>query len=211
MGLQNSTESCYVLYDVADINPIKLPGIWDSGFALDKHVVRSIYVGDNEFGHPVFDTERSYVGQLVYELKYAQDKKKVGEIVDLAARFIKNIWKIHELVNLIVPIPPSNTYRTFQPVYEISKGIGAALGVKVDLEALSKLDRSQSKNLDDDEKKEILQKSIVLTIKGSEPLNVLVLDDLYDTGSTLTVVTELLKSQKQVRNVYILTMTKTKG
>jgi hypothetical protein len=86
---------------MADINPIKMNGPWKSGFALDKHVVRNIFVGNNESGYPMFDTERSYIGQLLYELKYRHDNRKVREIVSLAVAFIKSTWKIDKKINLI--------------------------------------------------------------------------------------------------------------
>jgi predicted amidophosphoribosyltransferase len=196
---------------MADINPIRLNGPWKSGFALDRHVVRSIFIGNNESGYPVFDTERSYIGQLLYELKYRQDNKKVREIVSLAVAFIKSIWKIEKIINLITAIPPSRTYRASQPVYEICKGIGAKLGVKVDLGALSKIDRSESKNMEDEKKREQLEKSITLILSSPVPLRILVVDDLYDTGTTMNTVTKLLRSNENVEEVYALTMTKTKG
>jgi len=196
---------------MTDINPIKLNGPWKSGFALDRHVVRSIFVGNNEFGYPVFDTERSYIGQLLYELKYRQDNRKVREIVSLAVAFIKNIWRIDKTINLITPIPPSRIYRTSQPVYEICKGIGAKLGIKVDLGALSKIDRSESKNMEDEKKREQLEKSITLTMPSTGPLRILIVDDLYDTGTTMNTVTRLLRSNENVEETYVLTMTKTKG
>ena len=41
--------------------------------------------------------------------------------------------------------------------------------------------------------------------------NVLLLDDIYDSGATLTVATYLLYSCGQVKNVYVITMTKTRS
>jgi hypothetical protein len=37
-------------------------GKWRAGIALDVHVVSSVPIGHNEFGHMQFDTKRSDVG-----------------------------------------------------------------------------------------------------------------------------------------------------
>lgn len=46
---------------------------WIEGYAFSVHTIYSIYVGENEYGHPQFDTKRSPMGELVHRLKYKQD------------------------------------------------------------------------------------------------------------------------------------------
>ena len=41
--------------------------------------------------------------------------------------------------------------------------------------------------------------------------NILLIDDLYRSGATLKVATNLLYSKATVKNVYVLTMTKTRS
>ena len=50
------------------IYPIRLRGTWVEGYALDDHTLRSTYLGHDAFGHAVFHTERSAVGELLYRL-----------------------------------------------------------------------------------------------------------------------------------------------
>jgi len=50
------------------VNIRKLDGSWDLGYALHKHTLSSIYLGDNEYGHPQFDTTRSEPGEALYQL-----------------------------------------------------------------------------------------------------------------------------------------------
>jgi hypothetical protein len=69
------------------INPKTLRGPWAAGFALDVHTTTSTFRGHNEYGHPVFDTERSPIGELVYRLKYRGDKDALREIVDTVTGF----------------------------------------------------------------------------------------------------------------------------
>lgn len=33
------------------ISPIKLIGNWDEGYALDKHIISSIPIGEDVYGH----------------------------------------------------------------------------------------------------------------------------------------------------------------
>jgi hypothetical protein len=40
---------------VVEIQPVRIPGRWRDGRALDVHTVSSTYVGDDEFGHARFD------------------------------------------------------------------------------------------------------------------------------------------------------------
>lgn len=42
----------------------KLEGSWDLGYALHKHTLSSVYLGDDEHGHPRFDNTRSEPGKL---------------------------------------------------------------------------------------------------------------------------------------------------
>jgi competence protein ComFC len=85
---------------MAGSHPSRIPGRWREGFALDSHTVSSNYVGDDEYGHPMFDTKRSELGELLYRLKYSSDISVVDEIVDTAAEFL-NSWRPD--ISLIVP------------------------------------------------------------------------------------------------------------
>lgn len=73
---------------MVNINPKKLVGRWRAGYALDHHTTSSVYLGDDEFGHPAFETKRSEVGELLYQLKYRSDTTTVASITDTAAAFV---------------------------------------------------------------------------------------------------------------------------
>jgi len=49
---------------MAEIHPKRIRGNWKEGFALDFHTLRSEYIGDDEYGHPQFETTRSEIGEL---------------------------------------------------------------------------------------------------------------------------------------------------
>lgn len=102
---------------MANVNPMRIPGRWLQGYVLDYHTLSSEFLGYDEFGHGVFDTKRSDIGELLYRLKYRSDKAVMDAIVDTAFKFVAS-WK--PTINIIVPVPPSKN-RVFQPVMEYQK------------------------------------------------------------------------------------------
>lgn len=107
-----------------NISPIKIVGPWTSGYVLEgKHTLSSTFLGHDSWGHPQFDTTRSELGELVYQLKNRNDRNAVACIAETAVQFIGN-WR--PTFDLIVPVPPSRK-RDYQPVAEIAKAIGAGL------------------------------------------------------------------------------------
>lgn len=189
---------------------IKLKGPWKEGYALDKHVIKSEYIGDNEFGNPIFDTYRSDLGQLMFELKYRSNIETVNEIVGVIRHFLNNHWDILNIIDLIVPIPPSKKDRRMQPVFEICKGLSSSLNIPFDVEVLNKTNKEQIKNLDQEEKMKNIANSLSINLSTDKKINILLIDDLYDYGTTLERATKLLKEHDSVNDVFVLTITKTK-
>ena len=63
---------------MVQVQPVRIPGRWRDGRALDIHTVSSVYVGDDELGDAQFDTKRSDMGELLYRLKYRADRLVVS-------------------------------------------------------------------------------------------------------------------------------------
>jgi predicted amidophosphoribosyltransferase len=149
------------------------------------------------------------MGELVYQLKYRQDKSKLPAIVALLDK-MKGI----EQFDYIIPIPPTDRARPFQPVKEIALALGAQRGVRVLTDFLAKAQGGQKlKNVTDPAERERLLRAS-LYIEGTYSIvgsTVLLIDDLYRSGATLRVATELLLAQAQARDVCVLTMTKTRS
>jgi len=55
------------------------------------------------------------------KLKYRADPSAVDSIAETAAEFLTEKWCVN--VDLIVPVPPSNTGRKRQPVLEVAAAI----------------------------------------------------------------------------------------
>lgn len=186
----------------------KLDGKWKKGLAFDIHTIASDYIGPDEYGHDKWDTTRSEMGELVYQLKYRNDKSAIKNIINL----LKKIGGI-EKFDAIIPIPSTKKGRAFQPVDEIAKALGAQRDVEVLVGFLErKVGGKELKNVTDPiERKSLLEGAIVIRsekdITGEE---VLLIDDLYRSGVTLNAATEVLFKNAKVGGVSVLTMTKTR-
>ena len=188
---------------------IEVKGNWKKGLAFDVHTLSSTYLGPNEFGHDQFDNIRSEMGELVYKLKYQNDRSTLASIVALLDK-IKGI----DQFDYIIPIPPTDQGRAFQPVTEIALAIGKHHDIEVLTDVLKKKGGGpQLKNVNDPEKrKELLRDSLHID-KGESVAgcNILLVDDLYRSGATLSVATNLLYEEAKANKVCVLTMTKTRS
>lgn len=189
---------------VVEVHPERISGPWVEGFVLDRHVISSYpigYLGE----HLQFDTKRSPLGELVYQLKYKSGP--LDDIVETALEFSVGRWG--GAIDCIVPPPPS-LHRAQQPAVLIASGMAARLGVPCLPAATVKASATQQmKNVALGERAPILSAAIQA---GSEPLRgrrVLLVDDLWETGSTLRRVAEVLGQMGAVE-VRALAMTRTK-
>lgn len=192
-----------------DINPIKLNGIWDEGYALNYHTISSVPIGADSYGHMRYSTTRTTIGELVYQYKYQRNQESLKEIIKLIDPFISQ-WLSQKDITFVLPVPPTNIKREFQPVFEISKKIANILGASYNESILSKDSNIQSKDLGAAEKEKV--KSTISKIKVAQNIcNILLIDDLYQSGVTLTACVGELRKDKKIRCIYVLTMTKTRS
>jgi len=134
---------------------------------------------------------------------------KIARIVELFVR-IKGV----EEFDRIVPIPPTNSARQFQPVKLIAEALGENRGVQVIPDLLSKSPGGQElKNVSDPaERQKLLRESMSLSNDHDiEGLKILLVDDLFRSGATLSAATELLLNEGGAARVSVLTMTKTRS
>jgi len=192
------------------VNIRNIAGNWDKGVALDKHTVRSIPKGSNESGHMQFDTIRSEVGEALYQLKYRGDWDQVEP---LAQELATRLPSLFPNIGLIVPVPATN-YRPKQPVLEIATALAKKLGVPSFDNIVQKEPAADSapqlKNLTTKAEKEAAltdRFSINDEITSRGRWNVLVLDDLFDTGASLEAVCAVLRGYRKIRKIYVATLT----
>lgn len=183
-------------------------GRWREGYALDVHTLTSIFVGHDEFGHPRFESTRSEVGELLYRLKYSRDQSVVDQIAEAAARLVRG-WQPN--LDVIVPVPAS-TRRAVQPVILLANALGQKLCINVADCVTTTRDPSPLKNVSDfDERMRLLAGLYKVDASATAGKRVLLFDDLYRSGSTMNEITATLYDQGRARDVFALTITRTRS
>jgi predicted amidophosphoribosyltransferase len=148
------------------------------------------------------------MGELLYQLKYKQQPDEVAKIVALLDQ-IQGI----ETFDALVPIPPTNKNRAYQPVPLIAEALGVRRNVPVLADLLQNSGTEELKSITDPVARLELLKAAI-TISGPNRVagkKVLLIDDLYRSGSTLNVATDIIMSQGKAERVCVLTMTKTRS
>lgn len=185
----------------------QIHGSWDDGWVLDKHSVGSVCVGNNQWGHPVFETTRTDIGEATFQLKYRSDW---AQAKPLAQAIVDHIYPKLAKVGFIVPMPAS-TQRFRQPVNEVAKELGELVKVPVIDNLLLKAANGKSlKDLSTKEEKiEAIGDSFSVsdTITNAGQWNVLVVDDLFHTGASMEAACKVLRTYPKVRNVYVAALT----
>lgn len=188
------------------INPIEIVGNWTQGYVLDKHVISSVHIGQNQFGHDQYDTTRSELGELVYKMKYNGHQDTSEEIIELIQPFLDQ-WLGDKNIDCVIPVPPTEK-RNMQPVFLIAEKIASTYGIGYVEDVLVKNSLTASKNM------ARYNKSVSGTIEAIKTAkkhhDILLVDDLYSTGTTAKECVKVLRDDPNIGNIYFLAMTKTK-
>lgn len=192
------------------VNIQQINGEWHLGYVLDKHTESSEFLGHDQWGHPKFNNIRTDVGEAIYRLKNQNDRAQIPLLADV---FIKHLGSKFSSVSLIVPMPPSKE-RNVQPVIELSRAIAQKMNIGCFENILSKkIKTNQMKDIEGYDDK-------MLALKGAFDINkgisnegcwdVLLIDDLYDTGASLNSAVRILKTYSKFKNIYVGVFTRTK-
>jgi len=193
---------------MAHFFPRQIIGKWESGFALDIHLISSEFLGYDGYGRPQFDSKRSEIGDLLYRLKYGSDTSAVEEIVEAAVTFLKS-W--NPTVDMLVPVPPS-TPRKMQPVAILAKAIGKRFAIPVsNCVTKTRNTRGLKSILDLDERLKLLDGLHSVDISATKGKRILLFDDLYRSGATMNAITDLLNHDGQTATVFALAITRTRN
>lgn len=194
------------------VNVEQIWGNWDSGYSLDKHMLSSKFLGNDEWGHPRFENTRTDIGEAIYQLKYQGDFTKCNLIAQSIA---DNIVPLLPHISFIIAMPPSKV-RAKQPVPEIACELAKIKALPFINDFLIKTQTTQQ--MKDIEKRSdkiaALQKSMQINeavMKETLPLtnyNVLIIDDLYDTGTSLEVATDILRNCDKIGKIFVATATR---
>ncbi len=202
-------------------HPIELHGNWEWGVALDLHTKASFPIFDEENRIVGWNTIRTEIGEQLYKLKYvdepiAQKKRRAEGLAREMADAIFWLWdslstqvEIDKNEWRLLSVPPSKK-RSFQPVEEIKSALMDIIGLSSSI-FIRKKDYKELKNIDDEQERiQALWNAFDVVDGGLEGKNVIVIDDLYRSGATLEAVTRVLKTQGCAKNVFVITLTKTR-
>jgi predicted amidophosphoribosyltransferase len=185
----------------------ELEGEWEAGWALDKHTLKSTYIGDDSSGRAQFETVRSEAGEALFQLKYRHQKARA----ELLARAInKHILPRLPTIQAIAMMPASGA-RAIQPVVEIASSLSGISKIPVLAAVLQRA--SGGKPLKDlstrEEKLEALDGRLSLNRQCTigARTNILLLDDIIHTGASLSVAVEALRRSPHIIGVYVATAT----
>lgn len=193
------------------MNPAEIQGAWRMGWTLDVHTTGSEFLGYDHNGHAQFNTTRSPLGELVYQLKYRGQAQAAAQIAGVMAEFFGNKPIAMSRTDLIVPVPPSTT-RAVQPVAEIAKELGKRLSKAVLTDLIRKTRETPGlKDVHDPEKRrELLDDAFEIDRARVNGKGVLLIDDLYRSGATANAVAVAMIGAGAAR-VYFLAVTRTRS
>ena len=183
-----------------------IDGLWAQGFALDKHTVSSTDLGDDDNGHPQFDTKRTDIGEALFQLKYRGGWQYVPALADALA---KQIQATLPRFDVIVPMPAS-AVRPRQPVTELATEVSRILGIRMDGALLQKTATSQLKDLTNrSDKDAVLADAFSVRDAGlaDGPVDVLLIDDLIHTGASLDAACAALRTSHRIGRIYVAVLT----
>ena len=185
--------------------PMKLLGPWTAGYVLDLHSISSTFLGyDGPI--PRFDTKYTELGELVYRFKYRGDRAALSPIADTVEQFIRqSSWKF----DCIVGAPPS-VRRTSQPIIEIAQELSMRLGVPLCEDAVVKVKITPPmKNIEFPlDRAKMLQNAFRSKPDEVRGKRILLIDDLFEYGSTLGAVANALLTEGEAAAVYMLALTR---
>lgn len=190
-----------------DVNIRQIDGIWTLGYSLDKHTLSSTPIGHNQSGHMQFDTTRPEAGEALFQLKYRSDYSQVGII---ANQLNTSFGQAFSTASLVIPMPAS-TARNRQPVTEIAKEYARLKGIPCREDLLVKTGTTAPmKDIGTREERisALIGAFTVYDVLPDGQYDVLIIDDLFDTGSSLEAATTVLRNYSKIRNVYVATVTR---
>lgn len=180
-------------------------GSWKAGWALDNHTTSSVLLPNGQF-----DNTYSRMGYLLNRLKYHQEFNHLYEIIHAVASFLKTRL-VTPYLSVIVPTPASK-YRELQPVYEISRGVANILQIPFDPNYVTKnKNTSELKSIEDQATRQNMLKGAFSVDNRYQGKKILIIDDLFRSGSTLNELSNTMINHGNVENVYVVTVTKTRA
>lgn len=190
-----------------EVNIRQIHGNWDLGYSLDKQTLSSTPIGPNEWGHMQFATIRPEAGEALYQLKYRFDFAQAQRI---ASQMYTSLSPYFYSVGLVIPMPPSKQ-RQRQPVIEIARELARLMNLPCyeDLLIKTAVTPAMKDIASREEKVNTLVNAFAVNDRLPNGIyNALLVDDLFDTGSSLEAATKVLRGYNKIQRIYVATVTR---
>lgn len=148
-------------------------------------------------------------------MKLAMYRFKYSNCRTYGKTFVEDVWKMHAIwlqnlsVDAVVPVPmyrKKEKRRGYNQAEVLAHGIAQKLGCPLETKLVVRAKNTVPlKNLNDTQRKKNLEKAFKIRKNGVKLNKILLIDDIYTTGSTLDGVTTALLAAG-VREVYCLTI-----
>lgn len=156
-------------------------------------------------GKAVFRYEGN-IKQSMYRFKYAGKREYARFYAQEAVRLYNN-WIKERQIEVIIPIPmysKKKRQRGYNQAEIFAKALGKELEIPVETGAVKRIKNTvPQKQLNDKERKQNLKNAFQLAPNIVNYKQILVVDDIYTTGSTMDAVAEILSSVGE-KNIYYI-------
>lgn len=148
--------------------------------------------------------------ECIHLFKYYGEKKLAGPLGKLLIDYLVKNQEFKKVIDLIIPVPLHKNDlkgRGFNQSILLSRTIGNYFSIPVKEEILikKKLTSSQVNLSKKEREKNILRAFSVERTEEIKDKNILILDDIFTTGSTVEECARELKKAK-ARNIFVLTL-----
>jgi competence protein ComFC len=142
-------------------------------------------------------------------LKYRLDRSAIPELVEAMAEFVRP-W--NPPIDMIVPVPPTRT-RSLQPVLLLGEALANKIEVEFSADCVRKTKEiPQLKDVYDyNERVRLLTDAHAVDQPRVAGRKVLIFDDLYRSGATMSSIAAALHDQGNSEEVFALTVTRTRS
>lgn len=182
------------------IEYVREPACMKCGKPLEDE--RAEYCGDCTRKEHLFDQGKALwvykgaVRQSIYRLKYGNRREYgIAYAQELAGRY--GTWIRSRDIQLIVPIPlhsKRRRQRGFNQAEIVARELGQQLQLPVCCDLLIRcIDTRPQKELNDKERKNNLKKAFKIARNNVQLEHILLVDDIYTTGSTMDGAAEVLR------------------
>jgi ComF family protein len=146
------------------------------------------------------------VRQSLYRFKY-HNRREYAIYYAASAAQLYSDWIKRKGVEVIIPIPmyePKRRRRGYNQAEVFARALGRELGIPVDAKLVCRIkNTTPQKELNDKERRANLKNAFQLQTDIVEYNQILLVDDIYTTGSTIDAVAEILLATG-IQNIYYI-------